>query len=291
VADAQPARGLGVSPGFFETLAIGLREGRDFRSGDAAPSIDASNHPVAGVAIVNEAFARYYFGGRSPVGRRVSMRQAKDVDAPLDIIGVVADTAYRRVREPVRPIVFLPFGDVGEGVLLLRSAGDPLALAPTLGRLVHAEWPGARVRAIRPAADFIATQMIVERLLARLTAVFAGLGVLLAAIGLYGVVNDAVIRRRKEIGVRIALGARSRDVVRHVTIGTLVLVGLGLAAGIGSGIAFGRLIGALLFQVTPTDPGALVKPLGILASVFVLASLPPVLRAVRTDPVETLRND
>jgi predicted permease len=289
VADSQPAHALGVSAGFFETLSIRMVEGRDFRSGDTAPSLDAANHPVGGVGIVNEAFARYYFGGRSPVGRRVSMRQAKDVDAPLDIIGVVADTAYRSVREPMRPIVFVPFGSVGEGVLLVRSAGDALALTPTLGRLVRRQWPEARVREIRPASDFIATQMVVERLLARLTGVFAGLGLLLAAIGLYAVVNDAVIQRRKEIGVRIALGAQSLDVARHVTVGALVLVALGLAAGIGGGVAFGRLIGALLFQVTPTDPAALVRPLVMLASVFALASLPPVLRAVRTDPVEALR--
>jgi predicted permease len=291
VAGSQPAHGLGVSTGFFATLGIGMVEGRDFRSGDLAPSLDPSNQPVAGVGIVNEAFARYYFEGRSPVGRRVSMRQGKDVDAPLDIIGVVADTAYRHVREPMRPIVFVPYGHVGEGVLLVRSAGEPLALAPTLGRLLRRQWPAARARELRPAADFIATQMVVERLLARLTGVFAGLGLLLAGIGLYAVVNDAVIQRRKEIGVRIALGAQSVDVARHVTVGALVLVGLGLAAGIGGGVAFGRLISALLFQVTPTEPGALVRPLLILASVFAVASLPAVVRAVRTDPVETLRND
>jgi hypothetical protein len=291
VADSQPAHGLGVSTGFFATLGIPLVEGRGFRSGDVAPALDAANHPVAGVGIVNEAFARYYFAGRSPVGRRVSMRQARDVDAPLDIIGVVADTAYRHVREPMRPIVFVPYGNVGEGVLLLRSAGEPLALAPTLGRLLRRQWPEARVRELRPAADFIATQMVVERLLARLTGVFAGLGLLLAGIGLFAVVNDAVIQRRKEIGVRIALGAQSLDIARHVTVGALVLVGLGLVAGIGGGVAFGRVVGALLFQVTPTEPGALVRPLLILAFVFALASLPPVVRAVRTDPVETLRND
>jgi ABC-type antimicrobial peptide transport system permease subunit len=114
---------------------------------------------------------------------------------------------------------------------------------------------------------------------------------LLAGIGLFAVVNDAVIQRRKEIGVRIALGAQSLDIARHVTVGALVLVGLGLVAEIGGGVAFGRVVGALLFQVTPTEPGALVRPLLILAFVFALASLPPVVRAVRTDPVETLRND
>ena len=134
-----------------------------------APTLDAANHPVAGVGIVNEAFARYYFAGRSPVGRRVSMRQARDVDAPLDIIGVVRDTAYRHVREPMRPIVFVPPGTSARVCCWCGAAGEPLALAPTLGRLLRRQWPEARVRELRPAADFIATQMVVERLLARLT--------------------------------------------------------------------------------------------------------------------------
>jgi len=120
----------------------------------------------------------------------------------------------------------------------------------------------------------------------------AGLiALLVAGVGIYSTIACIVGQRRHEIGVRIALGAQSLDVARHVTFGALVLVGLGLVAGIGGGVAFGRLIGALLFQVTPTEPGALVRPLVLLAFVFALASLPPVIRAVRTDPVETLRND
>ena len=147
------------------------------------------------------------------------------------------------------------------------------------------------MRDMRPAKDFIDTQMVVERLLARLTGSFATLALLLAGIGLYGVVNDAVIQRRREIGLRMALGAQATDIVRHVTIGSLVLVSIGLLAGVGAGVAFGRLIGALLFQVTPTDPVALAPPLAILATVFALASLPTAIRAIRTDPTETLKRE
>jgi ABC-type antimicrobial peptide transport system permease subunit len=133
--------------------------------------------------------------------------------------------------------------------------------------------------------------MIVERLLARLTSVFAGLGLLLAAIGLYALVNDGVRQRRREIGVRMALGARAADIVRHVTLGALVLVCMGLAIGLGAGIAFGRVISSLLYQVRPTDVGAVAPPLLILVLAFAVASLPGVMSAVRTDPTETLRND
>ena len=132
----------------------------------------------------------------------------------------------------------------------------------TLARTLRREWAGARMREMRPARDFIDTQMVVERLLARLTGSFATLALLLAGIGLYGVVNDAVIQRRREIGLRMALGAQATDIVRHVTIGSLVLVSVGLIAGLGAGVAFGRLIGALLFQVTPTDPVALAPTAG-----------------------------
>ena len=290
-ADARPEYMLGVSPAFFRTLHIDLLEGRDFRSADAAPRLDSASQPVAGVGIVNLAFAQRYFGGRNPVGERVLVRQEKDVDAPLAIIGLVSDTAYRTVRERMRPIVFVPYSGVGEGTLLVRVAGEPAAFGQTLARTLRREWAGARPREMRPARDVIDTQMVVERLLARLTGSLATLALLLAGIGLYGVVNDAVIQRRREIGLRMALGAQATDIVRHVTIGSLVLVSVGLIAGVGAGVAFGRLIGALLFQVTPTDPVALAPPLAILATVFAMASLPPAIRAIRTDPTETLKRE
>jgi len=259
--------------------------------GDVAPDFDEAEHPTTGAGIVTEAFARRYFGTGSAVGRQVSMRRSKDIDAPLTIVGVVADMAYRHVREPMKPIVFVPMNRIGSGTMLIRTAGDPLALAPTLGRLFAHDWPEARLRQMRPATDFIETQMVVERLLAQLTSWFAMLALLLAGIGLYGVVNDAVIQRRREIGVRMALGARTSDIVWHVTAGALVLVAAGLALGLGGGVAFGRLVGSLLFGVTPTEISALVMPFAILVGVFTLASLSPSIRAVRTNPTETLRSE
>ncbi len=282
---------LGISAGFFATLRIPLIEGRDFRETDVAPDLDEAEHPIAGVGIVTEAFARRYFGTGSAVGRQVSMRRSKDIDAPLTIVGVVADMAYRHVREPMRPIVFVPMNRIGSGTMLVKTAGDPMSLGTAVARLFAREWPEARLRQMRPAMDLIETQMVVERLLARLTSWFAVLALLLAGIGLYGVVNDSVIQRRREIGVRMALGARAPDIVRHVTAGALVLVAVGLALGLGGGVAFGRVIGSLLFQVTPTEFSALVVPFAILAGVFTLASLSPSIRAVRTNPTETLRSE
>jgi predicted permease len=281
---------LPVGPRVFDVLRIARLDGRDFFPGDRAPGLDADGRrPVAGVGVVNEAFARRYFGGRSPVGRQIQMRQAGEIDATLQIVGLVRDTPYRRMRDPIHPIVFVPFGRVGEGVLMVRGESDTAGLAPAITRVLQREWPGARVRDLRPASDYIRTQMVVERLLARLCSAFALLALLLAAIGLYAVVNDAVVRRRREIGVRLALGARAADVVRAVTAGALVRVVIGLLLGLGAGIGFGRVVGAILFRVAPTDAGPLAVPLVVLVALFALASLSPSIRAVRTDPCETLR--
>jgi predicted permease len=280
---------LTVGPRFFDVLRIARFEGRDFLPGDRAPGLDADGRPVAGVGVVNEAFARRYFGGRSPVGRQIRMRQASDVDAPLQIVGLVRDTPYRRLRDPIHPIVFVPFGRVGEGVLMVRGQSGAAGLAPAITRVLQREWPGVRVRDLRPASDYVRTQMVVERLLARLCSAFALLALLLAAIGLYAVVNDAMVRRRREIGVRLALGARAADVVRAVTAGALVRVMIGLLLGLGAGVGFGRVVGAILFRVAPTDLGPLAVPFVVLVSLFALASLSPSIRAVRTDPCETLR--
>jgi hypothetical protein len=282
---------LAVGPRIFDVLRIALLDGRDFLPADRAPGVDADRRPVAGVGVVNEAFARRYFGGRSPVGRQIQMRQASEVDATLEIVGLVRDTPYRRLRDPIHPIVFVPFGRVGEGVLVVRAQGSATALAPTLARVLQREWPGARIRDLRPATDYVRTQMVVERLLARLCSAFALLGLLLAAVGLYAVVSEAVVRRRREIGVRLALGARAADVVREVTAGALVRVVIGLLLGLGAGIAFGRVVGAILFRVAPTDWQPLAVPLVVLVALFALASLSPSIRAVRTDPCETLRCD
>jgi len=290
-AEPHDEQFLGVSSGFFATLRIPMLEGRDFRDNDVAPDLGEAEQPIPGVGIVTEAFARRYFGRSSSIGRQVLVRRSKDTDAPLTIVGLVADTAYRHVREPMKPIVFVPMNRIGSGTMLIRTAGDPLALGPTVGRVFARDWPEARLRQMRPATDFIETQMVVERLLARLTSWFAILALLLAGIGLYGVVNDAVIQRRREIGVRMALGARAPDIVRHVTAGALVLVCAGVAFGLGGGVAFGRVIGSLLFGVTPTEFSALGMPFAILTGVFTLASLSPSIRAVRTNPTETLRSE
>jgi len=245
---------------------------------------------MPGVGIVNEAFARTYFDGRNPVGRRVDVSQAKGVSAPMEIVGYVRDAAYRNLREPMRPTVYVPQGAQGNSTFLVRTAGNPLALASLLRRRVSASRSGIRVRTLQPQSNFVGWHLLRERLLAALSSFFALVALVLAAVGLYGVLSYSVTGRRREIGIRMALGARPVDVVQRVTSVPVAMVCLGLAIGSAGGVVIGSVVQALLFDVKTTDADVLVIPALTLFAAAVLAALPPAVRAVRIDPAETLRD-
>jgi predicted permease len=288
--ETRPAYFLEVSPKFFETMRIGLVDGRDFRPGDRAPRVDPQNQPIAGIGIVNEAFARIYFDGQNPLGRQVTVRPRNEVHVPLQIVGVVRDTVYANVRDPMRPIVFVPIGDRSNGSLIVRTAGDPLALASTVRQQIAASRPDLRMQ-VGVMSALVRRQMIRERLLATLSLFFAIVALLLACIGLYGVLNYGIVQRRREIGIRMALGARAAHVAGGVTRKMSVMVGVGAIVGLAAGVGFGRVVERLLFQVTAVDPVVLIIPLCTLAAAATLAALPPILRAVRIDPSQTLRSE
>ena len=281
---------LGVSPKYFDTMRIGLVAGRDFHIGDVPPALGPDNQPIPGVGIVSEAFARAYFDTTSPVGRLVTVNR-DNIAVPMKIIGVVGDAAYYNMREPMRPTVYVPTDARSEAALVVRTSGDPLAVGPSIRREV------ARVRAdfiVTNAATqsaFVQRQLIRERLLSTLSLFFAGVALLLAGIGLYGVLNYAVIRERHEIGVRMALGARASHVVARVTNEMLSPVGIGAVIGVAAGVGFGRLVESILFEVKATDPAAIAMPVLVLAAAAAFAALPPVVRAVHTDPAQTLRSE
>lgn len=280
-----------VSSSYFDTMRIGMIQGRDFRPGDAPPRTNERQQPLAGVGIVNEAFARIYFEGQDPVGKRVSVRQTKDVEAPMEIVGLVRNAAYYSVREPMHPTVYVPLEARNNGALIVRTASDPLALATVLRREVSRARSDLRVRAVEPQTAFVRQHMIRERLMATLSAFFAFVALLLAGIGLYGVLNYAVIRQRREIAIRMAFGARAGQVVRPVTVRMLGIVCVGSLIGLAGGVAFGRVAHALLFQVELAGPATLMKPILALAAAAVLAALPPAIRAVRIDPAQMLRSE
>jgi putative ABC transport system permease protein len=288
--DSRPQYFLDVSPGFLETMRIGLVEGRDFRAGDAPPKMTDDKRAIMGVGIVNETFARKFFEGRSPVGRVVDVGiGGKDLSVPLEIIGLMRDTPYRNLREPIRPTVFVPL-DENKRTLLVRTAGNPLSVAPLL-RQELAQDGKFRVPTIDTHTAIVRRHMIRERLLATLSLFFAIVALVLAGVGLYGVLNYSVVQQRREIGIRIALGARMTHVVQRVTASLFAMVALGCAAGIASGLVCARFVETLLYEVKPTDVSSLSLPIVVLVTAAVLAAIPPVLRAARIDPAQTLRSE
>jgi hypothetical protein len=278
-----------VTPGYFETMRVGMVAGRDFRTDDAFPRVDENKQTIAGVGIVNEAFARALFNGENPVGKTATLSD-NNGNPPFEIVGLVRDSAYYSVREPMRPIVYLPRDAREVGTFVIRTKGEPIAVAPAIRAALSQVRSEFRTD-VSPYSTVVGRQMVLERLLAILSVFFAVIALLLAGIGLYGVLNYAVIQRRREIGVRMALGARAAHVVRRVTAEMLGPVGLGSIVGLAGGLAFGRLVQSILFEVNATDANSVVTPLLTLAVAAALAALPPVVRAVRIDPAQTLRSE
>jgi predicted permease len=287
----SPSYFLGVSPGFFQTLRVAVIAGRDFQPADVPPTLDQRNQPVAGVGIVNESFARVYFGGRSPLGERVFVQQNKGIPTAMEIVGVVGDMSYRSVRDRMLPVVYVPNQRRNQAAIIVRTSDDPTAMASALREAVPQAHPDFRVVNVNTQRTLVARQMVGERLLAILSLFFAAVALLLAALGLYGCLNYAVVQQQRQIGIRMALGAHPREVLHSVMAGVSLPVLLGAFAGVGAGLLLGRIVDALLYEVKTTDAVMLASPIVVLMVAAVIAALPAAFRAVRTDPAQTLRNE
>jgi predicted permease len=279
---------LDVSAGFFDTMSIRVLGGRDFRIGDLRPRVE-NGQRLNGVGIVNEAFARVYFDGQNPVGREVYLQAGTDGTVPLEIVGYVHDASYSNVRDPIRPTVYLPIEHRSGGTFLVRTAGDPMAVAAILRLEVARANANFQVRTVETQSGLVRQHMIRERLLATLSLFFAAVAIVLACVGLYGVLHYSVIQQRREIGIRMALGARLVHIAGRVTARVLGMVCLGLLAGVAAGLASERFFEALLFEVKATDAGSLLWPVAALIVSAILAAVFPVARAARIDPARTLR--
>jgi len=271
-----------VSQGYFETLGTPLVAGRDFDPRDMADS--------AGVAIVNKTAARKYFDTENPVGRYY--RTGRPVPNRLvKVIGVVEDAKYIRLREKQPAIAYLPEGSTGPSVTFeLRTAGPPANLAPA-ARAVMEKVNPAIVLNFRSLAVQVAESLTRERLLAALSGFFGGLALLLAAVGLYGVISHNMARRRGEIGIRMALGAERTRVLRMVMGDVAIVVGIGLAAGLGASLAVTKYVASFLYGVTPTDARVLSSAALLFGLVAAIAGYVPARRASRLDPMNTLREE
>ncbi len=274
-----------VSPRFFSTYGMTLIAGRDFAASDREGS------PL--VAIVNEAFARKFFNGGNPVGHEFRGQIGKPVPATYQIIGLVSDAVYGRLREGTVPALFLPLTQTSQGAsiaLTVRAApGARSAIAPVLARALG-NVDGTAALTIRPLDDYVGAAMTQERLVAMLSGFFGALALVLAALGLYGVTAYGVSRRRAEIGVRIALGAEPSGVVRLVLGRVGRLIGAGLVAGTGLSWWATRFISAsLLYGVTPRDTATFAAAVSVLIAIGGIAGWLPARRAARIDPAQVLR--
>jgi predicted permease len=275
---------LGVSPGWTKTMGIPFMDGRDLRGSEIYPS----------VAIVNEAFARQCFGGQNPIGRWFEKETGNGVTRDrIQVVGLVRDARYRNMREPITPTAYVPFHSItakSSGTFIVRTSGaNPLALASLLRQEVPRARPEFRVSNLRTQTELNQQHTVRERLLAMLAVFFAVVALLLAGVGLYGVLDYSVLQRRREIGIRMAIGAQVGGIVRLVTVDVFSMVVAGAIAGLGLGMASVRYIETLFYQVKATDLGVLAVPSLAIVAAALLAALPAVIRAVRIDPVKMLR--
>ena len=269
-----------VSPRYFETLGQALIRGRDLGERDER------GRPLA--AIVNEAFVDHYFDGGNALGRR--LRQGPE---ELEIVGVVADSRDRAVRSGPADTVYVhrKQGPPAGMTLLARAGGDPARIVPALLALAGSIDPRMPVTSVRTLDVDVEAGMSSERMLGYLSALFAGLTLLLAGIGLYGVLASNVVRRTREIGLRLALGAQRRDVVVLLGRESAALLFLGVAAGGFLAFACARALRGVLFGVAATDPATLVASILLLGTVALLAGAAPLRRASRVDPMVALRSE
>jgi predicted permease len=283
---------LSVSPGFLDTMRIPLIQGRDFREDESFP----------GKAIVNEAFVQQCFGGRNPIGQTFEKETGDGVTRwRFEVVGVAGNAHYRNLREPMTPTAYVPFFRINpdgrresknSASLIVRTKNDsPASLIGILRSEVSRAWPELRVSNVRTQLEINATHTVRERLLAVLAAFFAAVGLLLASIGVYGVLHYSVLQRQKEIGVRLALGARALDIAKQVTGEISVMAAIGIAVGLAVGFAAVHFIATLLYEVKSTDPGMTIIAILVIAGTAVIAALPAVIRAVRIDPASMLRVD
>jgi predicted permease len=279
---------LNVSPGWFSTMKIPIVSGRDFLPQDTSP----------GAAIVNETFVKTYFPGQDPIGRTFE----RGANQPLNtIVGVTPDVPDHDLREPNGPVFYVPFNAIDNksapqavsfGTFVIHTeAQNPLALANSLRKLIAQRHNGLLVSNITTQLELVRDQTIRERLIAMLAAFFAAVALLLAGVGLYGVLNYGVQQRRREIGIRMAVGAPRRRIVRLVTLDIFLMIALGSCTGIALGFGAARYVQSLFYHVKATDADMVALPTCAVLLTALVATLPAVLRALRTDPTQIMRTE
>ena len=293
-ADPAPDRGHSadinvVTPGYLETVRIPILDGRGIASADVASS--------APVIVINETMQRRYWPGQSAVGRHLRFYYDKDPTRVFTIVGVTGDVKARGLRAEVRPQVYVPMAqraprrDPAPLSLVLRTSVDPIALAATVQRSIWEIDPEQAIADVQTLAQIRTDSIGDTRSQVLLLTLFGGLALALAGVGLYGLLAATVAQRVPEIGLRIALGAEPRAIVRSFVRHGLTLAALGLIVGTAAAVAATPLIRAFLFDVTPTDPSTYITVAIVFLGVAALASYLPARRAAKLNPLRALRHE
>ena len=272
-----------IGPGFFTTLGIRLVMGRDFNDQD----ID--DRPQ--VVVVNETVVKIHFAGENPIGKRISF--GGQAGPWREIVGVVRDSKYGSLGEPALPVAYLPVAQNHETGMTLyaRTTVPPASIVGSLRREIQAIEPNLPVPNIQTMTQTIGTSLYAARMGAWLLAVFGGLALLLAAIGIYGVLSFSISTRTREMGIRLALGAETGRVFLLVVRDGMLLVGIGIIIGISVGLAGARSLTTFLYAVPAWDVPTFAATTVVLAAVAFLACVIPARRAMRVAPITALRQD
>ena len=271
---------LAVGPSFFETMRLPLLNGRTFAASDL--------RSTQAVAIVNRTFVRRFLEGRNPIGLYLGGTTPSGNEVEREIVGVVADAKYDDLRKPLEPTAYIPLQE-GEAHFALRTSTKPEALIPEVRRIVGALDDNLPLFDMRTQTETIDRLLFNERLVAKLSSLFGALALILACVGLYGLLSYEVARRTREIGIRTALGAQRREIFGLVMIQGLILAMVGALVGIGAAIGVTRYLGSLLYGIRATDPATFVIIAFLLIGVALLACYIPSRRATRVDPLLALR--
>ena len=274
---------LQVSRGFFSAMQIRWIAGRDFLPEEVGTGSSA--------VIVNQAFVNKFLGGRNPIGQ--VFEKITDDPTPMKerIVGVVANARYNNPREPEGPSIYTPLREAAGATLNIRTRYSAVSAMGPLRKEIEATAPDLMVRASIPLDSQIDNTLISERLLAVLAGFFSVVALILASVGLYGVIHYTVVRRTREAGIRIALGARRWAVVRLIVSDTATPLVAGIALGIISGIGMARYLASQLFEVKASDFWSMAAPLICIVVAAGAATLPPALRAASADPLAALRHE
>jgi putative ABC transport system permease protein len=272
-----------VSPGYFETVGMTLVRGRGFTEADHAEAPP--------VVVVNDTLARSAWPDRDPIGRRVRPGGDQSEAPWMTVIGVIRDAQRTEVTRAIRPEVYTTTlqGSLRTQTLLVRTAGDPTAIVPSIRRELQALDPQLPLFGVTTLERELARTLNRPRFQAVLFAGFAGIALLLATIGIYGVTSHAVGQRTQEVGIRMAMGAARRDVLRLIFVQHLRPAVAGLIVGVVGAVLLSRLLRSLLFGVSATDPSTFVVVAGVLLAVAAVACWVPARRATRVDPLVALR--